>query len=571
MRILKLIAKNFRTLEDVEIKFNNYYTAISGKNNSGKSNVIRAISAIFSNYDLPFIFELEGLRIFRDISAKKDLTNWKAKDKPELIISATFEINSKFDSGIYKFLEEFILKSENIIDDQSVELTIQISNKSEEGKKNEVSITYKGIEITDSYQRDEILRKIRSLPCSLFHNSTKYGNISFTGASKYDTINEFLSEEDKEVITKKKDDLVSHIKNRLKKQQKEFSSFLGRLEEKYEVGLSISEPSLTQNSINISLKEKGGDIDLDDWGSGTRNRTIIFLKLLNAKRVKESESNSDKITPFVIIEEPESFLHPSAQAEFGRVLQDIAEELKIQVIVTTHSVYLLNHKQAESNILLDRPVESGNKLKGSFLVDTSGEKWYEPFALTLGINGDDFGPLKTTIFSQKDEIILVEGETDKKYLELLKDDQHGDNKLTFKGDIFPYGGADNLKNNVLLRFIKGRFTKFLITVDLDKFNDVKKALETVGLTENIEYLKIGKQDPGKQNIEGLLPSKTLSKVYAENSDLVLTATSNIPEKKEAQSKLKQKLYIEFEQSKEFTDEYFGEFYKLTKKINKVFK
>ena len=45
MRITKLVAKNYRSLEDVEIEFNPYYNALSGKNNSGKSNIIKAINS----------------------------------------------------------------------------------------------------------------------------------------------------------------------------------------------------------------------------------------------------------------------------------------------------------------------------------------------------------------------------------------------------------------------------------------------------------------------------------------------------------------------------------------------
>ncbi|WP_430438147.1 AAA family ATPase [Pontibacter chitinilyticus] len=43
MIIKRLKAKNYRSLEDIDIEFNPYYNAISGKNNSGKSNLIKAI------------------------------------------------------------------------------------------------------------------------------------------------------------------------------------------------------------------------------------------------------------------------------------------------------------------------------------------------------------------------------------------------------------------------------------------------------------------------------------------------------------------------------------------------
>lgn len=42
MFIKSLEASNFRTLENFNVVFNGYYTAISGKNNAGKSNILRA-------------------------------------------------------------------------------------------------------------------------------------------------------------------------------------------------------------------------------------------------------------------------------------------------------------------------------------------------------------------------------------------------------------------------------------------------------------------------------------------------------------------------------------------------
>ncbi len=52
MIIKKITAKNYRSLEDIEIEFNPYYNALSGKNNSGKSNIIKAVLS-FLTYDYP--------------------------------------------------------------------------------------------------------------------------------------------------------------------------------------------------------------------------------------------------------------------------------------------------------------------------------------------------------------------------------------------------------------------------------------------------------------------------------------------------------------------------------------
>lgn len=66
---------------------------------------------------------------------------------------------------------------------------------------------------------------------------------------------------------------------------------------------------------------------------------MILLALLRARQVSQSATTSSKVTPVLVIEEPES-LHPSAQAEFGRVVQDISSEFGVQVITTTHSPYM---------------------------------------------------------------------------------------------------------------------------------------------------------------------------------------------------------------------------------------
>ena len=48
MIIKWLIANNYRTLENIDVQFNGYYTAISGRNNAGKSNLIRVIRGLLS-------------------------------------------------------------------------------------------------------------------------------------------------------------------------------------------------------------------------------------------------------------------------------------------------------------------------------------------------------------------------------------------------------------------------------------------------------------------------------------------------------------------------------------------
>ncbi len=134
----------------------------------------------------------------------------------------------------------------------------------------------------------------------------------------------------------------------------ELSELLGHLKDKYEVEFTIPDGMFTGSlPFEINLKDRNVEVPLDGWGSGTKNRTHIMMSILQAHRIR-SKDDQNRITPFVMIEEPESFLHPSAQAEFGRVLRSLANELKIQTIVTTHSPYMLCQENINSNVLLAR-------------------------------------------------------------------------------------------------------------------------------------------------------------------------------------------------------------------------
>jgi putative ATP-dependent endonuclease of OLD family len=44
-----------------------------------------------------------------------------------------------------------------------------------------------------------------------------------------------------------------------------------------------------------------------------------------------------------------------------------------------------------------------------------------------------------------DTILLVEGDTDKKYFEMLRAPGHGSNRLLLQGDIVPYEGTGSLR------------------------------------------------------------------------------------------------------------------------------
>jgi putative ATP-dependent endonuclease of the OLD family len=262
-------------------------------------------------------------------------------------------------------------------------------------------------------------------------------------------------------------------------------------------------------------------------------------------------------------------LHPSAQAEFGKLLQELAEEFKVQVLVTTHSPYFLSQENPQANVLLER-VSEKHQLRQTRRVPTDGGDWMVPFGLALGLDNREFQPWREAFFSGSDSMLLVEGPIDKEYFELLRDPSHGDHTLAFQGEIFAYGGKEVLRNSVLLRFIRNRYRRLFITFDLDAEPSVLRALESLGLERHRDYCGIGLNQPGKKAIEGLLPDEIPTEVYSRSPALVQQAMHGTPDEKEsAKNRLKQLMLEEFKRKAEPGEHHFGRFYRLVREIDRA--
>lgn len=498
------------------------------------------------------------------VSVKDDFPKWldTPPDQRSVEISLKLQIDSKRDAGLFQFLIRQLQLSTT-----AQELLLGMNAIYSADKPTpKVAVSCQGFDF-EGIEAQEVFKRFQTSRSILFHNSPQSELMRLRYREGIGQLRE-LSGGSEAALTKLKKDMDKGLQKIAKGQQQELESLLGRLETKYKVGLSVSAFDLGWLPFNLTLGDSKHNVPLDSWGSGTQNRTLILRTLFRAKQIGESETSASKITPLIVIEEPESFLHPYAQAEFGRVLQDLAEEFQIQVLVTTHSPYLLSLNHPESNILLSRRQNYG-QLRETQRVDSAGENWMTPFGQALGMSSDEFKPWQKLFGSQSEAILLVEGETDRAYFEMLREPAHGANALSFDGDIIAYEGTGTLKNNVLVRFIKNRYKRVFVTFDLDMKADVERCLASLGLKKDHDYVGIGLEEPGKRSIEGLLPETVRTAVFAKYSDLVMAATSGTKEERDqARGQLKRKFLEEFRNTATPGEEYFKEFYKIVKLANR---
>lgn len=165
MKVTKIIVKNYRCLENCEIRFPDFYNALSGKNNSGKSNVLRVLRLFFRDNNDFDPFSIESL----SINIKSDYPVWKQKkeEKEPIYFELTLSVDKNSDAGLFRFIDTFLSLC-------CKEDTINIvlgREYSEEKTEEKLTLNCNGIDPKDYFKVSEIHKKIRSSNSLYFHNS----------------------------------------------------------------------------------------------------------------------------------------------------------------------------------------------------------------------------------------------------------------------------------------------------------------------------------------------------------------------------------------------------------------
>lgn len=557
MLITRVAARNFRTLENFEIALNPGYCALSGKNNAGKSAVVKIIEHFLRNAeDDGFILGTPTV-----IGLASDKTQWASGDDME--ISLSISIERECDSQLF-----YVVQTYSEAKEERTHFDVQLKQVFLKGSAPKNVCIVDGKEL-DVRPRNEVFEKFRSSPNIVYHNSTNskkamvYFNESFTEIFEH-----HFSTDDREKIGSAQKTLQNRIGKAARQHKDELEQILGKLSDKYEVELSTIEGSNARIPLQISLKDKLVGSPLQNWGSGTQNRTRVLISVLDAVHTRESAPAETKTTPVFLVEEPESFLHPSAQAEFGQVLNDLAREFNIQIIATTHSPYMLNQHRPDSNYLLERRVFRGAQ-KETHVIDTSGKDWMRPFAEALGVVSSEFKGWKDAFAAEKSKVVLVEGDIDKKYFELCCEKYPHIYAIPSDVEVVAYDGKDALKNTAILRFMINKFAKVFITFDLDCLKEVEASLKRIGLASGADYLPVGVAKAGYDCMEGLLPESLRKAVFSANVESVTAlGSSDTSERNSARSKLKKEMVRLFE-ANTVPDAELGGFKELFRKIAKA--
>ena len=142
-------------------------------------------------------------------------------------------------------------------------------------------------EVQDEKAAKEIEKRIKDSNLLFLYNSTTPHEEYFFSSRRRMLYEFVISEEEKKALY----DAEKHVERRVRRLAKEhtqgLSDILRRLSERFDVEVSPPENYTARSMpLGLSLKDRHVQVPLNDWGSGTQNRTQIFMAILQASRIK---------------------------------------------------------------------------------------------------------------------------------------------------------------------------------------------------------------------------------------------------------------------------------------------
>ncbi len=360
LKALMLIADNFHKL-DFSGKNHNLVNPEHTKNKYSESNTIR----IKLPLELPFIKETIFYEITYDTQLKKHNNSRKINIGKECLT----EIRKNDKTGKEYMFFDFKLFFENITEcsyEEFVDATLGGDKELEDNLslllklKKEVlyhSETFNDIKIQQ--EADNIWTIISSKVFFDFYND-KY-NLSLKIPDVFGFLNSFFNikyntfasalyythpEKQKRSYDIKDEDAINQILNRIfdlkEKHDDSDTKFSFAFIDKWtkEFGVETLRPrqnkTLNRNYIEINETD-----NIMDYGLGTTQIANILLAIQTASY----KGWSKFARPTVLIEEPESNLHPNYQSKLADLLVDATINFNIQFIIETHSEYLIRKLQ----------------------------------------------------------------------------------------------------------------------------------------------------------------------------------------------------------------------------------
>lgn len=403
MYISNIHIENYRGFSDLSVDFKDGINILIGPNNSGKSNLLRALALIF---DGKFRKQLSVDDFYNGIT----LSTLK-QHSPKIVVTVTLSQSDDEDlmgdelvtvsSWLVKLKKpysaklqyEFFLPEEYesiyIESIQNVSSTSEVWTRIDNSfirlyvykiwsgnPENQMQADSEGLSKFDF----QFLDAIRDVERDMFSGKNTLLKSVIDFFLDYDIKSDkaLSSEEQTQKINERRRDfkeksdiLVEVLKKRLENGRNQILSYADHVGASFDNSKPTFEGAISENEVSSILQllvqqETGMRIPIGNNGLGYNN--LIFMSLLLAKMQIDADGtylgSNAKVFPILAIEEPEAHLHPTMQFQFVKFLKDNLRDKKVrQVFITSHSTHITSSARLDDLICL---YKLNNKVKTSY-------------------------------------------------------------------------------------------------------------------------------------------------------------------------------------------------------------
>jgi len=488
MRINSITIKNYRPFKTLdEVKLGQLATIV-GKNDAGKSSILRAIQLFFEENEIDLDDVHDKATLEENVTIELTFTTLPEKIEIEESVETTFKEEMLLDKDGNLRIRKTISRDNEVnislmtqdFQDESfaglaklkeTELNRKCKEKGLDATKAGRGITNKekrealrvlarnnmvniGEYELKLSKRDELWRTMKSLLPNFY---------LFEAETKTDVSETSFQREFRPIVTAAADD-PNVIKARTefagaieKSLQEEINKIFEKLKNHTEGIVALTAKSIFSWEKAVDLLIYGKDSDgidkpLEKRGSGIRRLLMVaFFEHLAEKERGEK-------TNFIFgIEEPENNLHPGLQRELVRSLRQLVDQ-DYQVMVTTHSPVFAGASPIEDLTLIVRK-------EGIAKAIQSPELGYREIAEELGVEpADQILCYKGCVFVEgPDDILFWKNVASK-----LKDGGFTNFNFEDKGiGLVPVGGS-NLKCWINMSAMNKLNRRFAVVIDSDR-------------------------------------------------------------------------------------------------------
>ena len=503
MYISQVKIRNFRSFKSLDLELRPGKNVIVGKNNSGKSNIIKALDYVLGErYPTYINFGMEDFHAIDSDEPqysssfticvqlkhgenntdynKKELLKYQRnigyiiRTKP-IFNEDTQDIDEDYlysdekYNQIYKYWKDPVEISSKIEKADSISIYLHV--KREMGDINK----YFGIILhyQDTEKRDFIFTVNKNLRDSLItsamipavrspNSDLRINNYSWYSKILKELWNSDKNSESREKLMNLNKQIQEEANTMFSPAVSEITTQISQTVHASSVTLHLLEKNEAElyKTAKIYVNDSGLETTLENKGTGTQSCVIISLFVQYCKMMHRSGS-------LLAIEEPECYLHPHARRALSSYLDSFIQNDRNngkpnnQIILTTHSPEFLKGTQLENVHVLRKDV-SGTSTVSSIPPDDAGIKEYKQ-KIEMIINRED----AEMFFA--DCVILVEG-GEKHLLPLIADlkREEGlvDNPLDrYNISVVRVGGKGNFK--VYVTLLKSLGIPYYLIADFD--------------------------------------------------------------------------------------------------------